>query len=120
MVELGSVRTLLEAGSLVVAAGGGGIPVVRRDEAFDGVDAVIDKDHASALLAAGLGAQRLVILTQVPGVYPDFGADGGNGEPISELDPERDAGLSTSFRPAACARRWRPPSPSCGRPAARR
>jgi carbamate kinase len=93
VVELGSVRTLLEAGRLVVAVGGGGIPVVRRNRALDGVDAVIDKDHASALLAVGLGAPRLVILTQVPGVFRDFGADGGNGEPISELSPERDAAL---------------------------
>ena len=93
VVELGSVRRLLEAGQLVVAAGGGGIPVVRRDDAFDGIDAVIDKDHASALLAVGLGAERLVILTQVPGVYRDFDADGPRGEPIAELDPERDAAL---------------------------
>jgi carbamate kinase len=93
VVELGSVRTLLEAGRLVVAVGGGGIPVVRRNRAFDGVDAVIDKDHASALLAAGLGAQRLVILTQVPGVYREFGGDGGHGEPIAELSPERDSAL---------------------------
>jgi carbamate kinase len=93
VVELAAVRTLLEAGQLVVAAGGGGIPVVRRDDAFDGIDAVIDKDHASALLAVGLGAERLVILTEVPGVYRSFGADGGDGEPIAELDPGRDAGL---------------------------
>jgi carbamate kinase len=93
VVELGSVQSLLSSGRLVVAVGGGGIPVVRRDRAFDGVDAVIDKDHASALLAVGLGAQRLVILTQVPGVYREFGSDGGNGEPIAELSPERDAAL---------------------------
>jgi carbamate kinase len=93
VVELEAVRRLLAAGQLVVAAGGGGIPVVRRDEAFDGIDAVIDKDHASALLAAGLGAQRLVVLTQVPGVYREFGADGPQGDPIAELDPERDADL---------------------------
>jgi carbamate kinase len=93
VVELEAVRTLLEAGQLVVAAGGGGIPVVRRDDAFDGIDAVIDKDHASALLAAGLGAERLVILTEVPGVYRDFGKDGGEGEPIAELRPDADAAL---------------------------
>jgi carbamate kinase len=93
VLELDSVRTLLDAGSLVVAAGGGGIPVVRRGQAFDGVDAVIDKDHASALLAVGLGAEHLVILTQVPGVYRDFGSDGGDGAPLAELSPERDAGL---------------------------
>jgi carbamate kinase len=94
VLELDSVRTLLDAGSLVVAAGGGGIPVVRRGQAFDGVDAVIDKDHASALLAVGLGAERLVILTQVPGVYRDFGSDGGDGAPLAELSPEGDAGLA--------------------------
>jgi carbamate kinase len=93
VVELESVRTLLDSGRLVVAAGGGGIPVVHRGQAFDGIDAVIDKDHASALLAAGLGAERLVILTEVPGVYRSFGADGGEGEPIAVLSPEQDAAL---------------------------
>lgn len=93
VLELAAVRTLLDSGQLAVAVGGGGIPVVRRDDAFDGIDAVIDKDHASALLAVGLEAQRLVILTQVPGVYRAFGADGPDGEPIAELDPERDAAL---------------------------
>lgn len=93
VLELEAVRTLLASGRLVVAAGGGGIPVVRRDSSFDGVDAVIDKDHASALLAAGLGAERLVVLTQVPGVYRSFGQGEDAGEPIAELDPERDAAL---------------------------
>ena len=63
IVELGPIRTLLESGALAVACGGGGIPVVGRDGQLRGVDAVIDKDHASALLAAALGADRLVILT---------------------------------------------------------
>jgi carbamate kinase len=49
------------------------VPVVSRDGGHDGIDAVIDKDHASALLATGLGADRLVILTQVPAVYEGFG-----------------------------------------------
>jgi carbamate kinase len=93
VLELEAVRTLLAAGQLVIAAGGGGIPVVRRDDAFDGIDAVIDKDHASALLAAGLGAERLVVLTQVPGVYRDFGKGREPGDLVEELDPERDAAL---------------------------
>ena len=93
VVELGAVQTLLESGQLVVAAGGGGIPVVRRDGGFDGIDAVIDKDHASALLAVGLGAERLVILTEVPGVYRGLRRRRGDGEPIAELSPERDAGI---------------------------
>ena len=93
VVELEAVRTLLAAGQLAIAVGGGGIPVVRRDDGFDGIDAVIDKDHASALLAVGLGAERLVVLTQVPGVYREFGQGEDPGEPIAELSPEQDADL---------------------------
>ena len=93
ILELRAVRTLLGAGEVVVAAGGGGIPVVRRGDGFDGIDAVIDKDHASALLAAGLGAERLVILTQVPGVYRRLAEGEEPGEPIAELRPDRDAAL---------------------------
>jgi carbamate kinase len=88
IVELDVVRTLVAAGTLVVAAGGGGIPVARRDGAYEGVDAVIDKDRASALLAARLGAGRLVVLTQVASVYRGFGT--GSEEPVDELRPGRD------------------------------
>ena len=65
--------------------GGGGIPVVRRDGGFDGIDAVIDKDHASALLAVELGAERLVILTQVPARLPRVRDDGEDPGEIAEL-----------------------------------
>ena len=54
---------------MAIACGGGGIPVVSRNGYLKGVDAVIDKDRASALLAARLSAERLVILTEVPAVY---------------------------------------------------
>jgi carbamate kinase len=75
VLELESIRTLLASGVAVVAVGGGGVPVVSRNGRHDGIDAVIDKDHASALLAVGLGADRLVILTQVPAVYEGFGTE---------------------------------------------
>ncbi|HEV2712567.1 MAG TPA: carbamate kinase [Gaiellaceae bacterium] len=73
VVELAQVRALLEAGTLPIACGGGGIPVVRRDGRLHGVDAVIDKDRASAVLGAGLGAERLVILTDIGAVKRGFG-----------------------------------------------
>jgi carbamate kinase len=73
IVELDQIRALLIAGAMPVACGGGGIPVVRRGRRFHGVDAVIDKDRASALLAVGLGAERLVILTDVAAVKRDYG-----------------------------------------------
>jgi carbamate kinase len=72
VVELDPVRRLLEAGTIAVACGGGGIPVVERDGRLDGIDAVIDKDLASALLGRNLGAQRLVVLTDVPAVFRDY------------------------------------------------
>jgi carbamate kinase len=73
IVELEVIRRLF-ASAVVIACGGGGIPVVRRGARLAGVDAVIDKDRASALLARGLQAERLVILTEVPAVYRNFGA----------------------------------------------
>jgi carbamate kinase len=57
----------------VIAAGGGGIPVVRRDGRLVGVEAVIDKDLAAALLALAIGWKHLVIATDVPQVALDFG-----------------------------------------------
>ena len=74
VVEAEQVRALILAGAIPVACGGGGIPVVRRDDGrLIGVDAVIDKDRASAALAAQLGAERLVILTDVAAVKRGFG-----------------------------------------------
>jgi carbamate kinase len=73
IVELDVIRRLAES-AVVIACGGGGIPVVRRGDRLTGVDAVIDKDRASALLARGLDAERLIILTEVPAVYRRFGA----------------------------------------------
>jgi carbamate kinase len=66
IVELDVIRRLVESGSIVVCAGGGGIPVVRRGGTLDGVEAVVDKDLTAALLAAQLKADRLVMLTDVP------------------------------------------------------
>jgi carbamate kinase len=83
IVELEVIRRLADGNAVVVACGGGGIPVVRRGERLAGVDAVIDKDRASALLARGLDAKRLVILTEVPAVYRRFGT--AKQEEIREL-----------------------------------
>ena len=73
IVEADQIRALLSAGALPVACGGGGIPVIRRGDRLEGVDAVIDKDRASAVLADELGAGRLLILTDVPAVKRAFG-----------------------------------------------
>jgi carbamate kinase len=73
IVEIESIRGLIAAGSIVIACGGGGVPVVCEDGRWRGVEAVIDKDLASALLAAELGAEILLILTDVERVALHFG-----------------------------------------------
>lgn len=73
IIEKHIFHKLLDDGFIAIGAGGGGIPVVRTPEgALEGVEAVIDKDRTSALLANEIGIDILVILTQVPGVYVDF------------------------------------------------
>jgi carbamate kinase len=73
IVELEVIRDLVAAGALVVACGGGGIPVVRDpDGMLHGVEAVIDKDRASALLAAELGVDLFAISTDTDYVYLDY------------------------------------------------
>lgn len=76
LVEIAAVRACLRAGSIVIAAGGGGIPVVRRGGRLEGVEAVIDKDRTSALLARQLHAELLIFSTAVDRVALDFGKPG--------------------------------------------
>ena len=73
IVELETVRDLMEDGCVVIAAGGGGIPVTVRDGVHTAVDAIVDKDLTSAILAWRVRADILVILTAVEKVYLDFG-----------------------------------------------
>ena len=74
ILELKVIALLVEAGVVVICAGGGGIPVIERaDGSLLGIEAVIDKDRASALLARQLGADMLLLLTDVDAVYLDFG-----------------------------------------------
>ncbi|MFI8716123.1 carbamate kinase [Brevibacillus brevis] len=74
IVEKDAIKSLIEAGYVVVAVGGGGIPVVKSGEnTYDGIDAVIDKDFATSLLAEQIDAQTLIITTGVPQVCINFG-----------------------------------------------
>jgi carbamate kinase len=75
IVEMGVIQQMLKLGIIVIAAGGGGIPVVECEGVLEGVEAVIDKDLATALLATSLGADQLVLVTGVAGVYVDFATD---------------------------------------------
>ncbi|MBT3218412.1 MAG: carbamate kinase [Proteobacteria bacterium] len=73
IIELDAIRALVDGGFVVVAAGGGGIPVVNKGGVLDGAEAVIDKDLASSMLAMELGADLLLISTAVEKAYVNFG-----------------------------------------------
>ena len=75
IIEKESIRTLLDNGQVVICAGGGGIPVIRKDNKLEGVAAVIDKDYASAKLASLIDADYLVILTAVNNVHLNHGKE---------------------------------------------
>jgi carbamate kinase len=72
ILELDPVAGLLAEGTIAVACGGGGIPVVERNGRLDGIDAVIDKDLTSGLLGRELEAERLIVLTDVPALFRGF------------------------------------------------
>lgn len=91
VIEAAQVQTLLGAGAVVIAAGGGGISVARDDHGWHPVDAVIDKDRASALLARHTGVRVLVLVTGVDEVYVDFGTPAQR--PLRSVDPETLRGL---------------------------
>lgn len=75
ILELGSIKSLIEHGHLVIACGGGGIPVIKENDSYEQVPAVIDKDNTSSLLAKGLDADYLIILTAVEKVAINFGKE---------------------------------------------
>jgi carbamate kinase len=87
LVEIETVRSLVDAGVLVVCGGGGGVPVARsRTGELAGVEAVVDKDLTAAELAIALRADRLLVLTDVPAVIRGFGTPGAR--PIGDIDAD--------------------------------
>jgi len=85
IVEAEEIASLVERGNLVITAGGGGVPVV-RDDALRGVEAVVDKDKTSQLLASELGADTLVILTDVEFAYVNYEAS--DQRPLRRISTE--------------------------------
>ena len=72
IIELEVIKGCLERNIVVIAVGGGGIPVIYEDGELKGIEAVIDQDRASALLAAKLGIEHFIISTEVPEVYINY------------------------------------------------
>jgi carbamate kinase len=99
ILELGAIRALVAAGTCAIACGGGGIPVASRNGRLSGIDAVIDKDRASALLARELDADRLVILTDVPAVLRGYGT--ADAEAVRSLTLDEAADLLPQLAPGS-------------------
>ena len=83
IVEEKAINSLLESKNIVIAVGGGGIPVIKSDDGYQGIDAVIDKDFASSKLATDIHADYLLILTAVPNAVINFGKD--NAEALFDV-----------------------------------
>jgi carbamate kinase len=96
--ELGVIRQLVSEGVVVIAAGGGGIPIYRDDGgALEGLDAVADKDLTAAVLARELGAELLLILTDVDAVYADWGTESQRALATLDVDEAQRLDASHAF-----------------------
>jgi carbamate kinase len=101
IVEIEVIKNLVRSGVIAVAVGGGGIPVMVKNGSYVGVEAVIDKDLASSLLARKLGAERLIIITSVDAVYVDFGRPAARPLRSVKLDEIRDLFTDVQFPPGS-------------------
>ncbi|MDW5507462.1 carbamate kinase [Pseudomonas lundensis] len=91
IVETDAINALIAQGHLVICAGGGGIPVLRRDGRLEGIEAVIDKDLSAAFLAEQINADALLILTDADAVYLDWGTP--QQRALDKATPEDLAGI---------------------------
>ena len=86
IIEKREIKTLIDMDFIIICCGGGGIPVIRKGRSFNGVDAVVDKDLASAKLAREVGVDIFLIATDVSGVYLNYGTE--NKKMLESITPK--------------------------------
>jgi carbamate kinase len=102
IIELDVIKLLVERGYIVVAAGGGGIPVIRNEDGqLEGVEAVIDKDLGSSLLARNLSADTFIILTAVDAAYLNFGKENQTPIRVATLSQIKEYMAEGHFKPGS-------------------
>lgn len=97
IVEIEAIRTLAQADQIVIACGGGGIPVIEQQHVLKGASAVIEKDAIASKLAAELSCEELIILTDVDYVYKDFGARSQEPLPAMTVAQARELAVQGQF-----------------------
>jgi len=112
IIEIDAIRKCVEDGIIVVAVGGGGIPVVREDGNLKGVEAVIDKDLSSALLAFQLGLRQMIVSTDVDFVYMHYKEKNQRELNVLSLTQAKILLEQGVLPREACAPRLNPPSGS--------
>ncbi len=103
IIEIRAIKELLNKGFIVITIGGGGIPVIAKENKLVGVAAVIDKDYASSLLAREIGAELFLISTAVPQVYLHFGKSNQQAIEQMSLDEAKKYLLEGHFAPGSMA-----------------
>lgn len=101
IIEKSAIKTMVDSGHLVITAGGGGIPVSEQGNILTGVEAVIDKDYASALLANEVNAKYLVILTGVPQVAINYGKENQEFLPTLSMEEAMEYDRQGHFAPGS-------------------
>lgn len=101
IIEKSAIKTMVDSGHVVITAGGGGIPVSEQGNILTGVEAVIDKDYASALLANEVNAKYLVILTGVPQVAINYGKENQEFLPTLSMEEAMEYDRQGHFAPGS-------------------
>ncbi len=103
VVEMDIIRALVESNIIAICGGGGGVPVVEENGILKGIDAVVDKDRTTTLIANGVSAERIINITQIDAVYLDFGGPNQRRVDIMTVEKAEEYLKRGEFQPGSMA-----------------